>query len=288
VPLAPSKERWDGDTVGDEGDISVHKKPVEMTADDLADEEWGPVKTKAQARKKSKIKESRVDQAPGTWDGVLIGFVMSLFKNTIAVEGELISVQIADAVPLTTAEAEADAPEEGGTKILSKKEKEKLKKEREKVRSFLLFCEELLSNSIQAKKKAQATAKKVTEEGNDVQTTVMSVAVVAPELQTEEVDDEGEEAGAGKTDPKKKKKKKAKKDEEPSPAPPVGAKKKGGISALKALLEEKKRIEEEAKRREDEEKRRVEEEERKAEEEQRRKEEEKQRKKEKEKVSAHD
>ncbi|KAI0276147.1 hypothetical protein BGY98DRAFT_987638 [Russula aff. rugulosa BPL654] len=70
---------------------------------------------------------------------------------------------------------------------------------------------------------------------------------------------------------------------QPAPAP---KKKKGttGISALKAMMEEKKRIEEEARRKEEEERRRIEEEDRRAEEEARRKEEEKQRKKEKEKA----
>lgn len=66
------------------------------------------------------------------------------------------------------------------------------------------------------------------------------------------------------------------------PAPTT--KKKGGISALKAMMEEKKRLEEEARRREEEERKRIEEEERKAEEEARKKEEERQRKKDKEKV----
>jgi hypothetical protein len=66
------------------------------------------------------------------------------------------------------------------------------------------------------------------------------------------------------------------------PAPAATTKKKGGISALQALREEKKRLEEEAKRLQEEE--RIEEEERRAEEEAQRKELEKQRKKEKEKV----
>lgn len=92
-----------------------------------------------------------------------------------------------------------------------------------------------------------------------------------------------------KADSKKKKKKKAKKDDEPAPAPAAAAagKKKGaaGISALKALMEERKRLEEEARLKEEEERKRIEEEDLRAEEEARRKEEEKQRKKEKEKVS---
>lgn len=106
---------------------------------------------------------------------------------------------------------------------------------------------------------------------------------LAPPADKDEDDDvDGEAAGEGDAK-KKKKKKKAKKDDEPAPAP---TKKKGatGISALKAMMEEKKRIEEEVRRKEEEERRRIEEEERRAEEEARRKEEEKQRKKEKEKV----
>lgn len=108
-----------------------------------------------------------------------------------------------------------------------------------------------------------------------------SESLAPPADKDEDEGDNGEAAGEGDTK-KKKKKKKAKKDDEPVPAP---TKKKGtGISALKAMMEEKKRIEEEARRKEEEERRRIEEEERRAEEEARRKEEEKQRKKEKEKV----
>lgn len=104
-----------------------------------------------------------------------------------------------------------------------------------------------------------------------------------------EDDEDGEEAGAGETDSKKKKKKKkGKKDEDVVPAvAPTSApakKAKGGLSALKAMMEEKKRLEEEARRLEEEERKRIEEEERRAEEEAKRKEEEKQRKKEKEKA----
>ncbi|KAJ8595056.1 hypothetical protein M405DRAFT_728704 [Rhizopogon salebrosus TDB-379] len=102
-------------------------------------------------------------------------------------------------------------------------------------------------------------------------------------------DDEDEGAEVGETDQKKKKKKKkGKKDEDVTPAAaptPAPAKKaKSGIGALKAMMEEKKRLEEEARRKEEEERTRIEEEERQAEEEAKRKEEEKQRRKEKEKA----
>jgi hypothetical protein len=70
----------------------------------------------------------------------------------------------------------------------------------------------------------------------------------------------------------------------PTPAAGGANKKKGGIGALKALMEEKKRLEEEARRVAEEERRRIEEEEKRAEEEERKREEEKQRRKDKEKV----
>ncbi|KAL4075578.1 hypothetical protein J3A83DRAFT_4356844 [Scleroderma citrinum] len=117
-------------------------------------------------------------------------------------------------------------------------------------------------------------------------------AVPEPDIAKE---DRGDEDGEDPTESatKKKKKKKGKKDDGATPAPavapapapaPAGGKKKGGLSALKAMMEEKKRLEEEARRREEEERRRIEEEERRAEEEAKRKEEEKKRKKEKEKA----
>ncbi|KAI0042956.1 hypothetical protein FA95DRAFT_1563785 [Auriscalpium vulgare] len=185
-----------------------------------------------------------------------------------------------------TAAVEPEAKEEGdvdddaaegaeGAKVLSKKEKEKLKKEKEK-----------------ARKKAQAAAKKgqtsaapepdasVSEPLPTAETPAAVAALSKADNENEENDAEDGEGDANK---KKKKKKKAKKEDEPAPAP---TKKKGtsGISALKALMEEKRRLEEEARLKEEEERRRIEEEERRAEEEEKRKEEEKQRKKEKEKA----
>ncbi|KAI9511278.1 hypothetical protein F5148DRAFT_1172355 [Russula earlei] len=139
-----------------------------------------------------------------------------------------------------------------------------------------------------AKKKAKAAAKKAQSDEAEtlVTTEPAQLPPEAPPPPPDNDEDEGEEGEAvgGEGDKKKKKKKKkAKKDDEPAPAP---AKKKGaaGISALKAMMEEKKRLEEEARRKEEEERRRIEEEERRAEEEARQKEEEKQRKKEKEKA----
>ncbi|KAL6297969.1 hypothetical protein BKA93DRAFT_107987 [Sparassis latifolia] len=252
----------DGEAAAAQGDISAPKKPVEMTADDLADEEWGPAKGKGKKAKKSKGKKGKTPDE-------------DLDQEPAAAESEVApeeAVAPAPAEPKDEDEADEDAGDDAGPKVLSKKEKEKLKKEREK-----------------AKKKAQAAAKK-TAQGDaapqpaEVPATATAIAPTPAEKEEEEEEEEAE-AGGAKADSKKKKKKKAKKDEEPVPAPAAG-KKKGasGISALKALMEEKKRLEEEARRQEEEERKRIEEEERKAEEEARRKEEEKQRKKEKEKA----
>ncbi|KAJ8584340.1 hypothetical protein M405DRAFT_826991 [Rhizopogon salebrosus TDB-379] len=73
---------------------------------------------------------------------------------------------------------------------------------------------------------------------------------------------------------KKKKKKKGRKDEDVAPAAAPAKKAKGGISALKAMMEEKKRLKEEAQRKEEE--RKPTEEEKQAEEEAKQKEEERQ------------
>lgn len=171
--------------------------------------------------------------------------------------------------------------EDGGPRILTKKQKEKLKKDKEK-----------------AKKKAQAAAKKAGD-GNQVHAdapipALTETATTAPAEQsqvqvqdtTEDKGEEADDATTGKSDAKKKKKKKPKKDDEPAPASaaPASGKKKTGISALKAMMDEKKKLEEEARKREEEERRRIEEEERRAEEEAKQKEEEKQRRKEREKA----
>ncbi|KAI0069243.1 hypothetical protein BV25DRAFT_1818236 [Artomyces pyxidatus] len=249
----------DGEAAAAKGDISAQKGGVQMTPDDLADEEWGPVKEKG--GKKGKKGKGKKDKVEAEEDGVP------------APAPEPVQVEAATAQPEANGD-EGDGVEDGGPKVLSKKEKERLKKEKEK-----------------ARKKAQAAAKKSQGDSEPPATPEPAkpaeLAVPSPTVPTvaEQEDDgeEGEGAGGDGDAKKKKKKKKGKKEEEPAPAP---TKKKGGagISALKALMEEKKRLEEEARQREEEERRRIEEEERRAEEEERRKEEEKQRKKEKEKA----
>lgn len=231
----------------------VEKGPVQMTAEELADEEWGPVKDKKKKDKKGKKKSGAVaddDEAEASKD-----VTPAVTKAS---------------TPQPEAEGEDDDDGEaadGGPKVLSKKEKEKLKKEKEK-----------------AKKKAQAAAKKAAAAPEPE----AEATPAAPQVPNDDNAEDGDEAATGKSD-KKKKKKKAKKDEEaapaPAPAPAAASKKPGkGISALKAMMDEKKRIEEENRRRIEEEQRRIEEEERKLEEEEKKKEEEKQRRKEKEKA----
>ncbi|KAG9097743.1 hypothetical protein FRC06_007224 [Ceratobasidium sp. 370] len=254
----PPGEGDEAEEAAAKGDISAPKAAVQVTAEELADEEWGPVKTKKDKGKKGKKKGGG--------------------KAAEEEEGEAATPEVAPMVESKPAAAEpepepaaADSDEDGdageGTKILSKKEKDRIKKEKEK-----------------AKKKAQAAKKKAATSG-DAEPTPAAPApapvseAAAPEPGAKDEDeDEGEEAG-GKSDKKKKKKKKPAEKKEPEPK-----KKAGGISALRALLEEQRRLEEEARRKEEEEQRRLEEEERRREEEEKRKEEEKQRRKEKEKA----
>ncbi|KAF8495216.1 hypothetical protein F5888DRAFT_1843837 [Russula emetica] len=250
----PPGEGSDGEAAAAKGDISAPKSGVVVTADDLADGEWGPVKEKGKKVKKGKAKKNKAEDE----------------DETAAPEASQPEPATGDPTPGPDEANDAEDAEEGeGPKILSKKEKERLKKEKEK-----------------AKKKAQAAAKKA--QSGEMATAVTtepiqppSESLAPPADKDEDEGDDGEAAGEGDAK-KKKKKKKAKKDDEPAPAPTK--KKATGISALKAMMEEKKRIEEEARRKEEEERRRIEEEERRAEEEARRKEEEKQRKKEKEKA----
>lgn len=246
----------DGSVVAEGSDgegVSASKGPIEVTAEDLADEEWGPVKEKNKKDKKGKGKKSKQQD--------------EVVEDEKDEEEKVAIAPVEHAAPPEDGDENEDA-EDTGTRVLSKKEKEKLKKEREK-----------------AKKKAQAAAKKATDTGNEPASPAVTTNEAAPSKP--EGDDDADDPGDGKADSKKKKKKKAKKDDEPAPAPaPTAAttKKKGGISALKAMMEEKKRLEEEAKRREEEERKRIEEEERLAEEAARKKEEERQRRKEKEKT----
>lgn len=138
-----------------------------------------------------------------------------------------------------------------------------------------------------SKKKKKKKGKQDKSEEVEV---VLTPAAPAVEEAGKEAGGEAEGGDSAAAAAKKKKKKKGKKDEDagppaavPAPTPVIG-KKAGGLGALRAMMEEKKRLEEEARRREEEERRRIEEEERKAEEEAKRKEEERLRRKEREKA----
>ncbi|GAB5589230.1 eukaryotic translation initiation factor 5B [Umbelopsis nana] len=173
----------------------------------------------------------------------------------------------------------------GEIRILSKKEKEKLKKEKAK----------------EAKKKAAANkkaAQKADEEELDKalgleQQDKPAAETTKAEPATETAADGDEEQEGGDSKNKKKKKKKGAKKAEPeeevpaeAAAAPAKGKKKGGapIAALRKMMEAQRAAEEEARRLEEEARLRAEEEERIAAEEERKKEEAKQKKKEKEKA----
>ncbi|CCO37330.1 Eukaryotic translation initiation factor 5B Short=eIF-5B [Rhizoctonia solani AG-1 IB] len=254
----PKAEANEGAAADDTG---APKAPVEMTAEDLADEEWGPAKTKKDKGKKGKKK----------------GAAKAEEKDEDEEEPPAVEATVAETKPApveTPAAADGEDDEGGdgeeGGKILTKKEKEKLKKEKEK-----------------AKKKAQAAKKKAAATGDAegepsaAPVAAPEPAVAAPKVDEEKEDDDEEEGGdAGGASKKKKKKKKAAEKKEPEPKKKAG----GGIAALRALMEKQKQAEEEARRKEEEEQRRLEEEEKKREEEEKKKEEEKQRRKEKEKA----
>lgn len=57
--------REDSDREAAEGDFSGSKAPVQVTADDLADEEWGPVKEKKGGKKGKKGKKEKPEQKLG-------------------------------------------------------------------------------------------------------------------------------------------------------------------------------------------------------------------------------
>lgn len=62
----PPGEGSDGEGAAAKGDISAPKSGVMVTADDLADEEWGPVKDKGKKVKKGKAKKSKAEDEDET------------------------------------------------------------------------------------------------------------------------------------------------------------------------------------------------------------------------------
>jgi translation initiation factor 5B len=62
----PPGEGSDGEAAVAKGDISAPKSGVLVTADDLADEEWGPVKERGKKVKKGKAKKSKAEDEDET------------------------------------------------------------------------------------------------------------------------------------------------------------------------------------------------------------------------------
>ncbi|KNE91628.1 hypothetical protein PSTG_14936 [Puccinia striiformis f. sp. tritici PST-78] len=184
-----------------------------------------------------------------------------------------IKIEQPSSPPLNT--EEGSVPETTG--VLSKKEKEKLKKEKEK-----------------AKKKAQAASKKASPGDADPQPDAIPPKsdlaeppaenlAATPNADNEDGEVDNEAQATGTASKNKKKKKKAGEKAEPVKEEPK--KKVGGkLSALRAAMEERQRLEAEAKAKAEEEERLRREEEEQLAAEEKRKEEEKARKKEKEKA----
>lgn len=62
----PPGEGSDGEAAAAKGNISAPKSGVTVTPDDLADEEWGPVKERGKKGKKGKDKKSKVEDEDAT------------------------------------------------------------------------------------------------------------------------------------------------------------------------------------------------------------------------------
>ena len=62
----PPGEGSDGEAAAAKGDISAPKSGVVVTADDLADEEWGPLKERGKKVKKGKAKKSKAEDEDET------------------------------------------------------------------------------------------------------------------------------------------------------------------------------------------------------------------------------
>ena len=119
-----------------QGDMQAAKTPLEVTAEDMADEDWGPVKGKKGKKGKGKNVKAEVenDEQPGSYQLHSAHLGSADLWMSIAALHESGSPSAAPQV-----EDGEDETKEPDLKILSKKEKEKLKKEREKV-SFRVSC----------------------------------------------------------------------------------------------------------------------------------------------------
>ncbi|KAI0299753.1 hypothetical protein B0F90DRAFT_1810587 [Multifurca ochricompacta] len=137
----PPGEGSDGEAAAAKGDISAPKTGVEVTPDDLADEEWGPVKEKGKKGKKGEGKKGKAEDGGAT--------TAPEASQPVPAGGQ--------APPATEDANDAeDAVEGEGLKLLSKKEKERLKKERKRKVPAQVPPET-----------ASATAEKDDDEGDD-------------------------------------------------------------------------------------------------------------------------
>jgi len=133
-----------GDTVAE--DATASKAPIQMTAEELMDEEFGPVKAKGKGKK---AKKGKTQYQPGMDDDdeFLNEQIKSLSvkepgqqqpdapeKASAPVEN---AKEAAKASPAQAEDAEAEDDGENKGGVLSKKEKERLKKEKEKVWGFI-------------------------------------------------------------------------------------------------------------------------------------------------------
>ena len=132
----PPGEGSDGEAAAAKGDISAPKSGVTVTADDLAEEEWGPVKEKGKV-KKGKAKKSKAEDGDETAGVCQPVYWLSCSDCSSAPEASQPEPTTGDPTPGPDEANDAEDAEEGeGPKILSKKEKERLKKEKEKVNFY--------------------------------------------------------------------------------------------------------------------------------------------------------
>ncbi|WWD10373.1 hypothetical protein V865_008508 [Kwoniella europaea PYCC6329] len=224
----------DEDEEMEEPSAAAAEPPTAVNIDD----EWPEEDVKPKKGKKGKKGKKAVDEEEEDLDAIL---------EKAAAERRAAEAAAKEAeptpAPVAAPEPAAEDDEDGGDdgpKILTKAQKEKLKKEKEK-----------------AKKKAQAAAKKASVPTPAAEEPSPS----APEPTAEAEEDEGDEEAGGADKKKKKKKKPAAKAAEPAPAAAKGKKVPAHIAAMQAAMEERKRMEEEARKAEEERLRQIEEEE---------------------------
>lgn len=213
-------------------DLSAPRGAIEVGADDWMEAEFG--KEKEKKGKKGK-KGKKVEDDDDDWDAVL-----KKAQDLKISEAAAKAAAAPAVVEAVKEEVTAEEEEEGtGTKVLSKSEKEKIKKEKEKVSAVKgIFTPITLLISIanlQAKKKAQAAAKK---SAGPVVPTIEESAPVTTEAEVPEPIDgaDAEDGEEGDDAGKKNKNKKKKKSAVEKKIDQVAAKKGGAASAQMIAL----------------------------------------------------